>query len=37
MRPDPVPAYEPPRIELRLTAEALDREILYAGPASVPF
>jgi hypothetical protein len=27
----PVPGYEPPRIEARLTAEALEREILYAG------
>jgi hypothetical protein len=24
-------AYEPPRIELHLTPEALEREILYAG------
>jgi hypothetical protein len=23
--------YEPPRIEIHLTAEALEREILYAG------
>jgi hypothetical protein len=30
----PVPGYEPPRIELRLTAEALEREILYAGEPS---
>jgi hypothetical protein len=28
--------YEPPRIELRLTAEALEREILYAGTGSAP-
>jgi hypothetical protein len=27
----PIPGYEPPRIETRLTAEALEREILYAG------
>ena len=27
----PVPGYEPPRIEVVLTAEALGREGLYAG------
>ena len=29
--PQPVPGYEPPRIEVVLTAEALGREGLYAG------
>lgn len=28
------PGYEPPRIETRLTAEALEHEILYAGQPS---
>ena len=28
------PGYEPPRIEARLTAEALEHEILYAGTGS---
>ena len=26
--------YEPPRVEIQLTAEALEREILYAGEPS---
>jgi hypothetical protein len=39
-RPAPQPVepdrgYQPPRIEFRLGAEALEREILYAGPGSV--
>jgi hypothetical protein len=34
-RPAPtVPGYDPPRIETRLTAEALEREIRYAGEGS---
>jgi hypothetical protein len=28
--------YEPPRVEILLTAEALEREILYAGEPSNP-
>jgi hypothetical protein len=28
--------YEPPRVEILLTAEALEREILYAGGPSNP-
>jgi len=30
--PQPV-RYEPPRIELVLTPEELEREVMYAGPA----
>lgn len=32
----PAPGYEPPRIEIVLTAEALGREGLYAGITPTP-
>ena len=32
----PIPGYEPPRIEVVLTAEALGREGLYAGITPPP-
>ena len=35
--PQPPPrGYEPPRIEVQLTAEELEREVLYAGQESPP-
>jgi hypothetical protein len=30
------PKYEPPKVESVLTAEELNREVLYAGQSSIP-
>jgi hypothetical protein len=35
MEPQVAPSYEAPRIEMILTAEELEREVLYAGQTGI--